>query len=49
MGTLDGAIEAIVEMIGRFNGKDVTIYLEAYRVEMIMRDIPEDRRLSGFL
>ena len=46
--TLDRAIEATVGMIGRFNGKDVTNYLQAYRAEMKMRDILEDRRLSGF-
>ena len=28
--------------------KNVTSYLEAYRAEMIMRDILEDRRLSWF-
>jgi hypothetical protein len=47
-GALDRAIEAIVGSIGRFSGKDATRYLEAYRAEMVMRDIPEDRRLSGF-
>ena len=47
-GTLDRAIESIVGSIGRFGGKDATSYLEAYRAEMIMRDIPVDRRLSGF-
>ena len=41
-GALDRAIEAIVGAIGRFRGKDVTSYLEAYRAEMVMRDIPED-------
>ena len=46
--TLDRAIPKIVGMIGRFNGKDVTSYLEAYRAKMIMRDIPEDKWLSGF-
>ena len=46
--TLDRAIPKIVGMIGRFNGKDVTNYLQAYRAEMKMRDILEDRRLSGF-
>ena len=40
---LDRAIEAVVGTIGRFNGKDATSYLEAYRAEMVMRDIPEDR------
>ena len=45
---LDRAIEAIVGTIGRFGGKDAMSYLEAYRTEMVMRDIPEDRRLAGF-
>jgi hypothetical protein len=45
---LDRAIEAVVGTIGRFGGKNATSYLEAYRAEMVMRDIPEDRRLSGF-
>ena len=35
-------------MIGRFSGKDITSYLEAYRAEMVMRDIPEDRQLAQF-
>ena len=38
----------IVSRISRFNRKDVTSYLEAYRAEMIMRDIPKDSRMSGF-
>ena len=47
-GTLDRAIKSIVGMIGRFGGKNATSYLEAYRAEMIMRDIPEDKRLCRF-
>ena len=47
-GALDRAIEAIVSTLGQFGGKDATRYLEAYRAEMVMRDIPEDRRLVGF-
>ena len=39
--TLDSVIEAIVGTIGRFCGKDATSYLEAYKAEMVMRDIPE--------
>ena len=45
---LDRAIEAVVGTIGRFDGKDATSNLEAYRAEMVMRDITEDRRLAGF-
>ena len=45
---LDKAIEAIVGTIVRFGGKDSMSYLEAYRAEMVMRDIPEDRRLARF-
>mgnify|MGYP000011049950 CR=1 FL=1 len=45
---LDRAIEAIVGTMGRFGGKDATNYLEAYRAKIVMRNIPEDRRLSGF-
>ena len=41
MGTLDRDIEAIVGLIGQFSGKDMTKYLEAYKAEMIMRDIPD--------
>jgi hypothetical protein len=47
-GALDRAIEAVVGTIGRFSGKNATSYLEAYRAEMVMRDISEDRQLSGF-
>ena len=46
-GTPDRTIKAIVEMIGWFSGKDVTKYLEAYRTEMIMRDVPREWRLYG--
>ena len=38
----------MLDKIGQFNGKDVTSYLETYRAEMLMRNIPEDRQLSGF-
>ena len=47
-GALDRAIEAVVGTIGRFSGKDATRYLASYRAEMLMRDIPEERRLAGF-
>ena len=46
-GALDRAIEAVVGTIGRFSGKDATKYLASYGVEMLMRDIPEERRLAG--
>ena len=46
-GALDRDIEAIVGTIGQFGGKDATSYLEAYRAEMVMRDISEDRRVAG--
>ena len=45
---LDRAIEATVDKISRFSGKDATSYLEAYKSEMEMRNIPEDRQLIGF-
>ena len=45
---LDRATEMIVSTIGRFDGKDSTSYLEAYKAKMLISDIPEDRRLSGF-
>ena len=44
---LDRAIEATVDKIGRFNGKDTTSYLEDYMAEMQMRNIPENRWLTG--
>ena len=47
-GGLDKAIETTVSTTGRFNEMDVLSYLEAYKAEMLMRDIPEDRRLSQF-
>ena len=46
--TLDRAIEAVVGTIGRFSGKDAMSYLEAYRVEMVVTDIPEERHGTGF-
>ena len=45
---LDRAIETVVNTMGRFNGRDSTSYLDAYKAEMLMRNIPEDRRLTGF-
>ena len=42
------AIESIIGTIGWFGGKNATSYLEAYWCEMVMRDIPVDRRLTGF-
>ena len=45
---LDRAIEAVAGTIGRFSGKDATSYLASYRAEMLMMDIPEERRLAGF-
>ena len=45
---LDRAIEAVVGTIGRFSVKDATSYLVSYRAEMLMRDIPKERRLAGF-
>ena len=47
-GALDRAIESIVGTIGRFGGKNATSYLEFYWSEMVMRDIPVNKRLSGF-
>ena len=47
-GALDRAIEAVVGTIDRFSGKDATSYLASYRAEMVMRDIPEEKRLAGF-
>ena len=47
-GALDRAIEAVIGTIGRFNGKDATRYLASYGAEMLMQDIPEERRLAGF-
>ena len=41
IGALYRAIEAIVGTMGRFSEKDVRSYLKAYRVEMVMRDIPK--------
>ena len=48
MSALDRAIKATVDKIGQFSWKDATSYLEAYKSEMQMRNIPEDRRLTGF-
>ena len=44
---LDKAIESIINAIGRFNGKYATSYREAYKAEMMMRDILNDRQLAG--
>ena len=47
-GALDRAIEAVVGTIGQFNGRDATSFLEAYKAEIRMRDIPEDKQLPIF-
>ena len=48
VSALDRAIEATIDKIGRFSGKDVTSYLEVYKSEMQMRNILEDRQLTAF-
>ena len=45
---LDRAIKNIVGPAGQFNGRDVTNYLEAFKAEMLMRNILDESRLSGF-
>ena len=35
---LERALEMIVGMIDRFNGKEVTNYMESYKAEMLMQD-----------
>ena len=45
---IDRAIETIVSASSRFNGKDVTNYLEAFKAEILMRDVLNDKRLSVF-
>ena len=45
---LDRAIETIVGTMGRFDGKDVSRYLEGYRAEMLMRDVTAAKRLNSF-
>jgi hypothetical protein len=45
---LDRAVEAVISTRGRFCGKNATSYLEAYRAKIVIRDMSEDRRLSGF-
>ena len=46
---LDRAIEIIVGTSRRFNGKDVSSYLEIYKAERLMRDILEARKLATFV
>ena len=41
------SVETILGMTGRFNGKDVMNYLEAFKAKMLMRDVFQ--RLSAFL
>ena len=43
-----GTLDKVVGTICRFSGRDTTSYLESYMAEMVMRDIPEDRRLAAF-
>ena len=45
---LDRAIETVVGTMGRFDGKDVSRYLEGYRAEMLMRDVTAAKRLNSF-
>ena len=46
---LDRAIEIIVGTSRRFNGKDVSHYVEAYIAKLLMRDILEARQLSSIM
>ena len=41
-------IETVVNTMGRLNERDATSYLNAYKAEMLMQNIPEDRRLTRF-
>mgnify|MGYP000040535999 CR=1 FL=1 len=45
---LDKTIKTIVDTTCRFNGRDATSFLEAYKAEIRMRDIPEDKQLPIF-
>ena len=45
---LDRDVETVVGTTCRFNGKDVTNYLETFKAEMLMRDVLDDRRLFAF-
>ena len=45
---LNRVIETIDGTSGRFNGKEITNYLETFTAEMLMRDIPDNRRFSAF-
>ena len=38
----------VIGTFGEFIRKDVSHYLEAYKAKMLMRDILEARRLTGF-
>ena len=40
---LDRAIEMVIGTMGRFDGKDVSRYLEGYRVEMLIRDVTAEK------
>ena len=46
--SLDRVIGTIIRMTSQFNEKDISRYLEAYKVRMLMWDIPEAKKVSGF-
>ena len=45
---LEKAVENIVEKAVRFNGRNATWFLHAYKAEMLLQGIPDTLKLSTF-
>ena len=45
---VEKVVDRIVEIMGQFNGRNITEFLDAYKREMIQRNIYEARQISSF-
>jgi hypothetical protein len=45
---IDKTVDRSVEIVGRFNGKNVTDFLATYRHKMHQRDVHDLKQISSF-
>ena len=46
--SVEKALERVVEIEGRFDGRNITKFLDAYKREMNQMDVSEARQISSF-
>ena len=46
--SVDKAVDRTVEVMGQFNGRNITEFLDAYKREMVQRDVTAARQISSF-